>query len=169
MIDAATDFSEDSFGSPAAAFIFSELPEAGYIMNAINADITCVNNFPAELYVGPRFSRPTQNFQGAKDLPRYTREMFEDCKPMVLTPTVSSEMVGGVALEVLDKKRQFQDWIESAVSPLKGTGQKPNKDRNIFFDGLLIGGTLIIASILALAFMIVRFALKRLSTTLSIR
>lgn len=165
MLDSATDYCADPFITPAAAFIFSNQYEGCYIANALNADITCLNNFPAELSVGPRCPRPMQNVQTATATvaPRYAREMFEERKSAIQSRTFGAGIVGeGFLAEAVDTCKQLREWAASVAMPLRSTGQPSGKHGNFFLDGLYVGTTVIAIPLLGSLIIGAKFLLKRM-------
>lgn len=147
MLDSATDCGGGIFQNPAVAFIFADQGESCYIANALNADITCVNSFPAELAVGPRFVTPMQSFTSKKGTlpPRYSRDMFEEQKPTMLHPSAGSEVVGqGFIAEAVETRKRFHHWTESVVKPLAPTGQHAGIHSVFFRDAFFMGAAALV-------------------------
>lgn len=145
MIDSIADLTGNPLNTPSSAFIFARLPEAKYLANAVAADFTCVNTFPVELLVGPKFPRSMGVIADTKSLPRYIREMFEESRPVVLTPSSISQMVeNGLTLEPSGLRSQFLDWTELMQTPLRPTGQRLGVQRDFFAVALGIGAGVVI-------------------------
>lgn len=141
--DEAIDLSTEVTGSnnlqrPSAALIFASPADAQYLANNVDASLTCVNTFPAELLVGPKIP-PSAKGSGEPStaiFPRYKRHFFEDSRPTVQKQTLQV-LNDGVDLTLQTGSKQFQQWVESAEVPLKPTGQRPGK-RVGFFDAAIM-------------------------------
>lgn len=145
MIDSVADLTGNPLDTPSSAFIFASLPEANYLSNAVAADFTCINTFPKELLVGPKFPNPTGVIADPRALPRYTREMFEESRPVISTPSSTSQMLEhGLTFEQPGLRSKFLDWAELMQAPLQPTGQRLGKRNDFFAVAIGIGAGVVI-------------------------
>ncbi|KAK5064921.1 hypothetical protein LTR84_000755 [Exophiala bonariae] len=165
--DEAIDLSAELGGTghiqgPAAALIFASPADAQYIANSIDASLTCVNTFPAELLVGPKLA-PSANRSGEAStalFPRYKRHLFEDSRPIVQKQTLQV-LNGGTDLIVQAETKTFRQWVDSAEVPLKPTGQRPGKAVGFFDAAIMLSlATVGVPLLVGLGF-VGRFAFRR--------
>ncbi|KAK0931660.1 hypothetical protein LTR29_016259 [Friedmanniomyces endolithicus] len=146
-LDDALNWAEEVIGDPfrtaAGAFIFASSHEANYLVNAMNADVTCINSFPPELLVGSRWPRPMKiNAQDPSTLLlRYAREIFEDERVVVLGPSPVSRLCKEKKMDVFDTAKNatgpMAEWVKRMELPLNPTNQRLGGRRD-FFEGALL-------------------------------
>jgi len=146
-LDDALNWAEEVIGDPfrtaAGAFIFASSHEANYLVNAMNADVTCINSFPPELLVGSRWPRPMKiNAQDPSTLLlRYAREIFEDERVVVLGPSPVSRLCKETKMDVFDTAKNatgpMAEWVKRMELPLNPTNQRLGGRRD-FFEGALL-------------------------------
>jgi hypothetical protein len=123
--------------TPAAAFIFASPTDAQYLANNVDAGLTCVNTFPAELLVGPKIPPSANTTRDQSSIfPRYKRQRFEESRPTVQKQTLQV-LDEGVNLILQTENTKLKQWADSVEVPLKPTGQRSGK-RMGFFDAAIM-------------------------------
>ena len=137
-LDDAIDLSNSSTTEPLlAAYFFAAPAAAKYLSQFINAHVTCSNEIPADLLVGP--AAPI-GFPVSIQA-RYSKTMFSVPRPeyinyLARTGAVANVLDGAEA----DAERKLR---EEAQKPLPPTGQRPGKAIGFFEQGLLVGATVL--------------------------
>ena len=144
-VDSATNLANDEFQTPSGAFIFAALPEANYIATSLNANLTCINVFPVELLVGPKLPNLSSTAQLTPNFPRYTRNMFEESRPVLLSrkPTPRLLLEDEITFGKIERDSNSVKWTESVQLPLKATGQKSGRRTDFFVAAIMTGGAVI--------------------------
>lgn len=151
--------------NPSAAFIFASLSDAQYLANSVDADFTCINNFPAQLMVGPKLPKlSNRSIAGNHGIPRYSREMFEECRTVILKESpVARFPEDAIETSGTGKGiRSFIQWTEDLLMPLKPTGQPEGMRDDIFGVGIMIGLSMIGLPLVAGLGFLGKFAIGKL-------
>lgn len=132
-----------------AGYFFAEPRAAKYLSHHLPCQISCINQIPAHLLVGPAapFTVTPPDF-----LYRYSREMFSRPRPQFVEPVPTAFKVADEYLEPLPGKTpdtQIEDTKAKvlralATKPLKPIIQPNNADIGFFEAGFLLAAGLAI-------------------------
>ena len=139
-LDDAIDLSNSSSTEPLlAAYLFAAPAAAKYLSQFLNAHVTCTNEIPADLLVGPAAPIGFPISMNA----RYSKMMFSVPRPEFINFSVRSAAVAKVldgAEANADAERKLR---EGGQKPLPPTGQRPGKAIGFFEQGLFVGATVL--------------------------
>ena len=139
-LDDAIDLANSSTEPLLAAYLFAAPAAAKYLSQFINAHVTCTNEIPADLLVGP--AAPI-GFPVSIQA-RYSKMMFSVPRPEFINYSARTGAVAKVLDGVeADAERKLR---EEAQKPLAPTGQRPGKAIGFFEQGLLVGATVLMTT-----------------------
>jgi hypothetical protein len=141
-LDDAIDFANSGSEPLLAAYLFAVPAAAKYLSQFINAHVTCTNDIPADLLVGPAapIGFPVSIHA------RYSKAMFSVPRPEFINFSARSAAIA----KALDGPEPGGErkLREEAQKPLPPTSQRPGKAIGFFEQGLLTGATILAASAL---------------------
>jgi hypothetical protein len=159
-LDDAIDLANSGNEPLLAAYLFAAPAAAKYLSQFINAHVTCTNEIPADMLVGP--AAPL-GFPVSMKV-RYSKTMFSIPRPEFINFSARSWAVakaldGGEP----DAERKLREEAERTLPP---TGQQPGKAIGFFEQGLLTGATVVATSMITclalVGFYVLPKALRRL-------
>jgi hypothetical protein len=139
-LDDAIDLANSGTEPLLGAYLFAAPAAAKYLSQFINAHVTCTNEIPADLLVGP--AAPI-GFPVSINA-RFSKAMFSVPRPEFINFSARSGAVAK-ALDGAepDAERKLREEAQKALPP---TGQRPGKAVGFFEQGLLTGATVLVTS-----------------------
>ncbi|KAH2575035.1 hypothetical protein KXV99_003637 [Aspergillus fumigatus] len=141
-LDDAIDLSNSS-GPLAATYAFGSASAAKYITQFIDAAVSWINHVPVDMLIGPAY--PINTAPSTET--RYTPALFQVPRPQFVTEANTSALVRSI-LDPSDATRSATAWRE-ALAPLPSTGQRPGRRIGFFEQGLITGGVITLATLIA--------------------
>ncbi|KAJ5266529.1 hypothetical protein N7478_009337 [Penicillium angulare] len=129
----------------AAAYAFAAPASAKYLTQFIDADISWVNHVPTHMLIGPALVRNAP--YSAKT--RYAKSQFQLSRPQLITAPTQSHSTQTI-LENINTVKSDSLWRE-AIAPLPSTNQRPGHKIGFFEQGIITGGLITLASLIATA------------------
>ncbi|KAJ5151370.1 uncharacterized protein N7482_010622 [Penicillium canariense] len=140
-LDDAIDVNFD--GTLTALYAFAAPASAKYLTQFIDADIAWVNHVPSHMLIGPALPR---NAPYSPDT-RYATSQFQKPRPHLINPSASAY----TAQTILENESTVKSdalWRET-LAPLPATKQPPGFKIGFFEQGIITGGVLTLASLIA--------------------
>ncbi|KAJ5756979.1 uncharacterized protein N7511_007161 [Penicillium nucicola] len=124
----------------AATYAFAAPSSAKYLTQFIDAHVSWVNHIPSHMLIGPAI--PMNTIPSSET--RYAKSQFELPRPQLIVPAPSSVQI------ILGNDTAKADtlWRE-AIAPLASTKQKPGFKIGFFEQGIITGGLITLASLVA--------------------
>ncbi|KAF7184482.1 hypothetical protein CNMCM7691_005550 [Aspergillus felis] len=141
-LDDAIDLSNSS-GTLAATYAFGSPSAAKYITQFIDASISWVNHVPVDMLIGPAYPINT----APSTATRYTPALLQVPRPQFVAETNNSALVKSI-LDPSDATKSANAWRE-ALTSLPSTGQRPGWKIGFFEQGLITGGVVTLATLVA--------------------
>ncbi|KAJ6127567.1 hypothetical protein N7523_003179 [Penicillium sp. IBT 18751x] len=127
----------------AATYAFAAPASAKYLTQFIDADISWVNHVPSHMLLGPALPR---NIPYNPDT-RYAISSFQRPRPQLMTPSFKAHTARAI-IENTNTTNSDGLW-RAAIAPLPSTKQRPGFKIGFFEQGIITGGVLTLASLIA--------------------
>jgi hypothetical protein len=131
-----------------ASYIFADLPAAKFLAQQLDSHMSCVNQIPLHLLVGPAAPLGyTSEFSY-----RYNTAMFSSPRPQYVTPPSAELTKAGDALGQFTTSTSQQQYMRElrkvALDALPPTGQPKGHAIGFFDQGILIGAGIFLTVVL---------------------
>ncbi|KAJ5953655.1 hypothetical protein N7454_000551 [Penicillium verhagenii] len=127
----------------AATYAFAAPASAKYLTQFIDADISWVNHVPAHMLVGPAIPRNSPYNVHT----RYATGQFQRPRPQLISVSAPAQ-AAQIILESANTVKSDFLWRQ-AIAPLPSTNQRPGFKIGYFEQGIITGGVLTLASVVA--------------------